>query len=88
MTSVFFLEWDWTLFLIGSFGCFCRIFIDYRSRKLTLKFKEICESIISILIAGVIVVFLIQAVNPWQAFIFGATWDMIFQLSLNLKRGE
>ncbi len=87
MTSFFLLEWNWTLFLVGCLGCFGRIFLEYKSKNNLPGIKLIIFDLFSIIIAGCFTI-IIQAVTPWQALIFGATWDFMFRSAINPTRGE
>jgi len=85
MVTPILVDWDLTLIFIGCFGCSCKIFIGYYEAVKQNRFKfdktRIIFDIISIAFAGVFTN-VIGSINPYQAFIFGASWDYLFTTAL------
>lgn len=88
------LTWNWNFVLIGCFGHLCTLLLKYRNlyaREGTSCFKNglFVFDLLGIPTAGIFV-YVLQVVNLWQAFIFGATWITVFSEAVNpnKKRGK
>lgn len=91
------IEGSWKMSLFGFVGAAAKAFLEhkfyyYRNNHTNINKKQLMFDFLNAIFA-IVFVYALQVTTPWQALIFGASWDYIFSntienINVNKKRDE